>query len=97
MKRRYCRGRDFHPALSIDELRSLAKRRLPRIVFEYLDGAAKDEVTLRQDREIFERIRFMPRTVVRVPERRQSIEILGKPADMPLLIAPTGFNGMLVA
>ena len=95
MKRRYYCGRDFRRAVSIDELRSLAERRVPRMAFEYLDGGAEDEVTLRRNREVFERIGFMPRTVVQVSDRTQTVEVFGQAIQQPLIIAPTGFNGML--
>ncbi len=95
MERSYCRGRDFRRAVSIDELRSLCKRRVPLMAFEYLDGGAEDEVTLRRNRQAFERIGFAPRTLVDVRERSQAIEIFGQAIRSPLIIAPTGFNGML--
>jgi (S)-mandelate dehydrogenase len=95
VKRSYYRGRDFRRAVSIDELRSLAERRLPRMAFEYLDGGAEDESTLRRNREVFERIAFLPRTLVNTSDRTQSIDLFGQPSQLPLVIAPTGFNGML--
>jgi (S)-mandelate dehydrogenase len=95
MERRYYRGRGFRRAVSIDELRSLAERRVPRMAFEYLDGGAEDEATLRRNREVFERIAFVPRTLVDVSERTQTVEVLGQAMQSPLVIAPTGFNGML--
>ena len=95
MKRIYYRGSDFRRALSIDELRSLSERHVPRIAFEYLDGGAEDELTLRRNREVFERIAFVPHTLVDVSERTQTVEILGQAMQLPLVIAPTGFNGML--
>ena len=55
MSRRYRSGRDALRALDVDELRAIAERRLPRMVFEYLDGGAEDESTLRRNRSAFER------------------------------------------
>ena len=95
MKRNYYRGRDFRRAVCIDELRALAERRVPHMAFEYLDGGAEDEVTLRRNREVFERIGFVPRTLVDVSERTQTVEVFGQAMQLPLIIAPTGFNGML--
>jgi (S)-mandelate dehydrogenase len=95
MKREYYRGRDYRRAMSIDELRALAERRVPRLAFEYLDGGAEDEVTLRRNREVFERIAFLPRTLVDVSKRTQTVELFGQAMRLPLVIAPTGFNGML--
>jgi (S)-mandelate dehydrogenase len=81
--------------VSIDELRSLAQRRVPRLAFEYLDGGAEDEVTLRHNREVFDRIGLVPRTLTDVSGRTLTVEIFGKAMQLPLIIAPTGFNGML--
>jgi (S)-mandelate dehydrogenase len=93
--RRYYAGRDFRRALSIEELRRVALARLPRFEAEYLEGGAEDEVALRRNRTIFERITWVPRVLsgCGVPELRS--EILGDTLHMPLIIAPTGFNGML--
>ncbi len=95
MKRRYYRGGDFRRAVNIDELRSLAQRCVPRMAFEYVDGGAEDEVTLRRNREVLQRIGFVPRTLVQVSERTQRVEVLGQAIELPLIIAPTGFNGLL--
>lgn len=95
MARRYYRGRDFRRALSIDELRHVALRRLPRFEAEYLEGGSEDEVSLRRNRSILERITWVPRMLkgCGVPELTR--ELLGDSLHMPLVIAPTGFNGML--
>jgi (S)-mandelate dehydrogenase len=95
MKRRYYAGGNFRRAMDIDELRSLAGRRAPRLAFEYLDGGAEDEATLRRNREIFEQFHFSPRTLVHVSSRSQAVELFGQQIQSPFLIAPTGFNGML--
>jgi (S)-mandelate dehydrogenase len=93
--RRFRSGRDALRALDVDELRALARRRLPRMVFEYLDGGAEDESTLRRNRAVFDRWGLVPRTLVDVAERDLHAELLGTRVEMPLGIAPTGFNGML--
>jgi (S)-mandelate dehydrogenase len=95
MNRRYYAGRNFRRAMDIDELRLLAKRRAPQLAFEYLDGGAENETTLRRNREVFDRIHFTPRTLVHVSGRTQAVEIFGQRIQSPFLIAPTGFNGML--
>ena len=95
MKRRYYAGRNFRRAMDIDELRLIAERRAPRLAFEYLDGGAENETTLRRNREVFNRIQFSPRTLVNVSGRNQAVEIFGQQIKSPFLIAPTGFNGML--
>jgi len=80
-------------AFSIEELRQAAKRRLPRSVFDFIDGGAEDESTLRENRAAFERVRLVPRVLRDVSSVDTSAMILGKPAALPLVIAPTGAVG----
>ncbi|MFI4996238.1 MAG: alpha-hydroxy acid oxidase [Hyphomicrobiales bacterium] len=94
MQRRFHSGRDFRKCLSIEELRALAGRRLPAFVREYLEGGAEDEVTLRRNRLVFERIAFVPKTLVDVSRRDLTVEIFGETLNLPLAIAPTGANGL---
>jgi (S)-mandelate dehydrogenase len=95
MKRRYYGGRDFRRALSIEELRCVALRRLPRFQAEYLDGGSEDEVALKRNRSIFERITWVPRMLVGTGIPTTTREVLGDNLQLPVIIAPTGFNGML--
>jgi (S)-mandelate dehydrogenase len=78
---------------SIDDLRRLAKRRLPRAVFDFIDGGAETESTLRANRAAFERVRFLPKVLVDVSQVNTSTTILGGPSKLPLAIAPTGAVG----
>jgi (S)-mandelate dehydrogenase len=64
-------------------------------VFEYVEGGADDEATLRANREALERLRLIPQTLIDTAARHQRTAILGRPANAPLVIAPTGLNGML--
>ena len=80
--------------ITIDDLRERARRRLPRAVFDYIDGGAEDELTLRRNREGFERITFRPRVLVDVSARDQSTTVLGQRIETPLILAPTGLCGM---
>lgn len=80
-------------AFNIEELRLAAKRRLPRAVFDFIDGGAEDEGTLRENRAAFERARLTRRVLVGVADVDRSTTILGKPAKLPLAIAPTGGIG----
>jgi (S)-mandelate dehydrogenase len=80
-------------AHSIEDLRRLAKRRLPRAVFEFFDGGAEDEHTLRANRAAFERVRLMPRVLVNVAQIDTTTTILGGPSNLPIAIAPTGAVG----
>jgi L-lactate dehydrogenase (cytochrome) len=80
--------------VTIDDLRKGARRRLPRALFDYIDGGAEDEVTLRANEADFQRYRFRPRALVDVSHRDQSTTVLGIPVSSPLILAPTGFTGM---
>ena len=77
-------------AVNIEDLRRLAKRRLPRAIFDFFDGGAEDETTLRDNRAAFERVRLLPKVLVDVSTVDTSVDLLGKPAALPLAIAPTG-------
>jgi (S)-mandelate dehydrogenase len=94
MRRSLHSGRDLGKCLSIEELQGVARRRLPAFVLEYLEGGAEDEVTLRRNREIFERIAFVPRTLVDVSHRDMSVEVFGDRLRLPIAIGPTGANGL---
>jgi len=94
-QRSYYAGRDFRRASTIEELRRVAMRRLPRFVFEYVEGGAEDEVSLRRNRDVFERITWLPRTLVGLTIPDLATELFGESLHLPLVIAPTGFNGML--
>jgi (S)-mandelate dehydrogenase len=94
-KRRAFSGRDVTRALNIADLRDIARRRVPGFVFEYVESGAEDEVTLRGNREALERLRLIPQTLVDTSGRHLRSTILGRPANAPLIIAPTGLNGLL--
>jgi (S)-mandelate dehydrogenase len=96
-KRRAFASRDIARALNIADLREIARRRIPGFVFEYMEGGAEDEATLRGNREALERLRFVPQTLIDTSARHQRCLILGRAASAPLVIAPTGLNGLLYA
>jgi (S)-mandelate dehydrogenase len=77
-------------AINIEDLRELAKRRLPRAIFDFFDGGAEDETTLRDNRAAFERVRLLPKVLIDVSSVDTKAEIFGKSANLPLAIAPTG-------
>lgn len=81
-------------ALSIADLRDMARRRLPAGVFGYVSGGSEDQHSLRGNREAFARWRFLPRPLVDVSRRSQSVEIFGKRYDSPVGIAPMGIAGV---
>ena len=81
---------DLNHVVSIEDLRSIARRRLPRAIFDFFDGGAEDEVTLRENRAAFERVRLLPKVLVNVAKVDLSAEIFGNRSTLPLAIAPTG-------
>ena len=85
---------DLKKALSIEDLRVIARKRVPRFVFDYVDGGSEDEVTLQANRESFERLRFRPRTLVDVSQRNLRTTILGGPSRLPVVAGPVGLLGL---
>src|SRR5213075_2320808 len=81
---------DLNRLVSIEDLRQVARRRLPRAIFDFFDGGAEDEVTLGENRAAFERLRLYPRVLVNVAKVDLSADLLGARAALPLAIAPTG-------
>jgi (S)-mandelate dehydrogenase len=77
-------------AVNIEDLRRLARRRLPRAIFDFFDGGAEDEVTLRENRAAFERVRLLPRVLVDVSTVDTTIDLFGRRSALPMAIAPTG-------
>jgi (S)-mandelate dehydrogenase len=80
-------------ALSIDDLRRLARRKLPRAVFDFFDGGAEDEGTLRDNRDAYGRLRLLPKVLVDVANVDPSTDILGVRSALPIATAPTGAIG----
>jgi L-lactate dehydrogenase (cytochrome) len=81
--------------INIEDLRRLARRRLPRVVFDYLDGGAEAEVTLRENRRAFEAVTFRPRHAVVSPETDLRTTVLGKELALPVLLAPVGYSRLM--
>lgn len=94
MSRSYYTGTDFRRASNIEELRRVAARSVPAFAFEYAEGGAEDEVALRRNRETLQSPPWTPRTLVGGGVPTLDKDILGKPSKMPVIIAPTGFNGL---
>jgi L-lactate dehydrogenase (cytochrome) len=82
-------------ALTIDDLRDLARRRTPRPVFDYTDGGAEDERCMRRAREAFDAVLFHPHVLRDVAKVDTATEILGSHGSIPLVLAPTGFTRMM--
>jgi len=84
---------NLHQAACIGDLRVLAQRRLPRMVFDYIDGAAGEEITARRNRSAFDDIHLLPGALVDVSTREVGTSLFGQQLALPVVIGPTGLNG----
>ncbi len=82
-------------AYNIFDLREIALRRVPRGLFDFVDRGTEDEVSLRNNRAVFDRIKFKPRTLIDVSKRTQEITLFGHTQKMPICVAPTGTAGLM--
>ena len=80
--------------LNIDEYSSEAAERLPQMVFDYYEGGADDEITVRENRLAWQRIALRPRVLIDVSHRNLSTTVLGTPIAFPILTGPCGFNAL---
>jgi L-lactate dehydrogenase (cytochrome) len=80
--------------VSIEDLRRLARRRVPALVFDYIDGGADGEITLRNNSRAFEEVTFRPRQCVATPSCDLRTTVLGTTYDLPFILAPVGFCRM---
>jgi L-lactate dehydrogenase (cytochrome) len=89
----------LHPneIVNIADLRAAAKRRLPQVVFDYIDGGADAEITLRENSRVFEDVRFRPRSAVATRSCDLRTTVLGTTIDLPLILAPVGSSRMFYA
>jgi L-lactate dehydrogenase (cytochrome) len=85
------------PILSIDDLRTLARRRVPRAIFDYADGGSYDERTIRRNAADLDAMTFRQRVMVDVSQISLATTFLGSPVSMPLAIGPTGLAGLFHA
>ncbi len=88
-------ARKVSKAVNIHDLRALAKRRLPDVVFDYLDGGAEDEVTLRANCQVFSDVTFRPRHAVSFPQCNLRTRVLGMDLALPFLLAPVGYSRLM--
>ncbi|HEY5985909.1 MAG TPA: alpha-hydroxy-acid oxidizing protein, partial [Streptosporangiaceae bacterium] len=88
-RRRLARCHDIH------ELRACAQRRIPRPVFDYVEGGADEELSMAANREAFTRWRFLPHTLVDVSAPDTSARVLDRTVPLPLALAPTGYTRMI--
>ncbi|MFB8282917.1 alpha-hydroxy acid oxidase [Nocardia colli] len=89
------RSRKLARAQTIWELRELARKRTPKVAFDYADGAADAELSLARAREAFSDIEFQPAILRNVADADPSVQVLGRTSALPFGIAPTGFTRML--
>ena len=81
-------------AVNIEDLRQMAMRRLPRMVFDYIDGGAEREWTLRENCRAFEDVLFRPRSAVATRSCEIGTTVLGTTIDLPIILAPVGSSRM---
>jgi (S)-mandelate dehydrogenase len=81
-------------AVNLDDVREMARRKLPRIAFDFIEGGADDEQCLRRNREAFQQYRLLPRYLSDVSQRDQSTTLLGQRYSSPFGISPTGLAGL---
>ena len=80
---------------SVAALRALARKRLPRMLFDMVDGAAGDEITMRRNEAALAEIELAPKLLEGAPTRDQSVELFGAKLHSPVIIGPTGLAGLL--
>ena len=81
-------------AVNLDEIREAARRKLPRIAFDFIDGGADDEIGMQRNREAFRRYCVVPRYLVDVSKPDQSVTLFGQTYASPIGISPTGMGGL---
>lgn len=81
--------------VNIHDLRELAHRRLPKVIFDYLDGGAEGEITLRENCRIFEDVTFRPRQAVAISKCDLRAQVLGQELAFPAILAPVGYSRMM--
>ncbi len=81
--------------ICIADLRRVAQRRVPKAVFDYLDGGAEDEITLRENCRVFEDVCFRPRCAVAFSDCDLRIRVLGHNLALPFLLAPVGYSRLM--
>ena len=85
---------NIQSAVNLEDMRLLARRNLPRIAFDFIDGGADDELCLKRNREAFEKYRLLPRYLRDVSKRDQSVVLFGRTYASPIGISPTGLAGL---
>ncbi len=91
----FFQDRQLKSAVNLAELRLLAKRRVPKAVFDYVDGGANDELAYARSQEIYSKIEFKARVLRDVSVIDLKTKILGKESALPIIFAPTGYTRMM--
>src|SRR6516162_3390345 len=81
--------------VNIEDLRRIAKRRVPRSVFDYLDGGAEGEQTLEENCRVFRDVTFRPRAAVAVSDCNLGTTVLGHELSLPFILAPVGYSRLM--
>ena len=81
--------------VNIEDLRRLARRRLPKPVFDYLDGGAEDEITLRENTRAFQDISLRPRGAIAINKCDLAVRVLGQELSFPAMLAPVGYSRLI--
>jgi L-lactate dehydrogenase (cytochrome) len=89
------RDRALERALTISDLRDLSAKRVPRSVFDYVEGGALQELSISRAKDAFRRVEFRPRVLRGVSKADLSREVLGSRTSMPIILAPTGYTRMM--
>src|SRR6188768_1973757 len=80
--------------VNISDLRRLAKKRLPRVAFDYIDGGAEAEITMRENSRAFEDVTLRPRSAVATANCDLSTTVIGSQISLPIILAPVGSSRM---
>lgn len=89
------RDRALERALTVADVRDLSAKRVPKSVFDYVEGGALQELSIQRAKDAFRRVEFMPRVLRGVSEVDLGQKILGKKAELPIIFAPTGYSRMM--
>jgi isopentenyl diphosphate isomerase/L-lactate dehydrogenase-like FMN-dependent dehydrogenase len=82
-------------AINIEDLRRLARRRLPKVVFDYVDGGAEDEITLRANERVYAELTFRPRHAISFSQCNLRTRVLDSDLSLPFLLAPVGYSRLM--
>ncbi|MFM9966815.1 MAG: alpha-hydroxy-acid oxidizing protein, partial [Burkholderiales bacterium] len=77
-------------AINIEDLRIQAKRRLPKVIYDYIEGGSFEQITLRANRNDLDAVRFKQRVLIDVSKRSLATTVLGEELSMPIILGPVG-------